>query len=149
LELPGQIVEYEYPEDGNTVVNTLYGYGPGSPPGQYISTATNTAQIAAGWPLLENSANFSNIQNPTIVDSMTTSQVQAQSAPITVIRITWDAFNSPSLGDFKTGDEFRIRITDARFPTGIDIIRRLSTYSVTVGETGPERITGSFITALN
>jgi len=148
LELPGNMVEYEYPEDGNNITNTMYAYGAGSPPGQYISTQTDSAQIAAGWPLTENSVSYSNIINTQIVDSMALSLINAQSQPITVIKITWDANVSPEMGTFNIGDQFRIRIKDSRFPTGLDIVRRLSSYVVHAGENGPERITGSFIVPL-
>jgi hypothetical protein len=144
LELPGQIVEYEYPEDGNTMSNVIYGYGAGSPPGTYQATAIDNSKLAAGFPLLENTANFSNIYDPNVVNNLTAGQVAAQSSPIVVMKITWDAYNTPTLGDFKTGDDFRIRITDARFPTGFDDNVRLTRYDVTVGESGPERITASF-----
>jgi hypothetical protein len=148
LELPGNMVEYEYPEDGNNITNTMYAYGAGSPPGQYISTQTDSAQIAAGWPLTENSVSYSNVINTQIVDSMALSLINAQSQPITVIKITWDANVSPEMGTFNIGDQFRIRIKDSRFPTGLDIVRRLSSYVVHAGENGPERITGSFIVPL-
>jgi hypothetical protein len=149
LEMPANIVSYEYPEDGNSVVNKMYGIGPGSNEGQYISTYTDSAQISAGYPVLEGSVSLTQILNPTIVDSMTQGAQVASKTPTVVMQVVWDAYTDPVPGSFGTGDDFRIRITDSRFPNTQEFIRRLARFSVEVGESGPERITGSFVVTSN
>ena len=59
--------------------------------------------------------------------------------------VTMPTYVEPILGAYRTGDDFRIRITDDRFPNGIDIVRRLSKYDVTVGDNGPENVVFSFV----
>ena len=95
LELPGNMVSYTYPEDGNAVVNKMYGIGPGSNEGQYIATYTDSAQITAGYPVLEGSVSLTQILNPTVVDSMTQASQQAQKNPVVVMQIVWDAYTDP------------------------------------------------------
>ena len=53
----GNIVEYEYPEDGTIAVNSLYALGAGSNEGKQIANAQNMAYLGNGWALLEDQAN--------------------------------------------------------------------------------------------
>ena len=149
LEFPGQIIEYTYPEDGTAATNTMYGLGAGTGVGKLISTQTASDQIAAGWPVLENSVSYTDYWDQTLLDSLTLSQLNAVKNPAVVMTVTVPTYIDPQLGSYKTGDDFRIRITDDRFPTGLDVVRRLSKYEVQVGDAGPERVVMSFVQTTN
>ena len=149
IEMPGNMVSYSLPEDGNSVVNKMYGIGAGSNEGQYQSTYTDSGAIAAGYALLEGTTSLSQILNPTIVDSMTQAAQIAKATPVQVLNVVWDGYTDPTPGNFGTGDDFRIRITDARFSSTNNIVRRLAKFDVDAGESGPERISASFVTTEN
>ena len=142
LDLPsGNIIEYEYPEDGSLVANTIYAIGAGSNEGKLIAVATDGTKIADGWPLLEDQANYSDITDATLLLNLATSQVTGVSYPPVTIKASIPTYVDPILGTYEIGDDIRIRITDDRFPTGLDTYYRLVGYNVTVGEDGPERVT--------
>lgn len=156
LEFPGSMVAYTYPEDGGSVVNRLYGVGPGSGPGQYIALATNGDAYTNGYPVLEDTVSFTQIPDPRIVDSMTSGEVAARALPVTVLNASWVPTTDPTtgysvapiFGEFQTGDSFRIRITDDRFPNTLETVLRLREWSCRVGDNGQaEMITGSFVIA--
>jgi hypothetical protein len=152
LELPGNLVGYSWPEDGNSIVTEGFGTGNnaiwyGNP---NLTSITNldylaTAQLTDGAPLVQQVYSSMNQDDPTIVGRLTEAFVKAKQQPVTVAELVWDQVSNPQIGYFKTGDEFRIKIQDIRFPDGIDTVLRLSRYEVQAGENGPERITGFFV----
>ena len=137
----GNMVEYEYPEDGAAVANSIYALGAGSNEGKLISNAQDAPKFAEGWALLENVANYSDITDQTVLDNLATAQVIANSYPPVVLRVVVPAFENPVFGTYEIGDDARVIIQDNRFPTGLDEVYRLVGVSVQPGENGPERVT--------
>lgn len=137
----GNIVEYEYPEDGSIIGNTLYVIGAGSNEGKLQASAQDTSKLLAGWPLLENSANYSDITDANVLDELATAQVLALSEPPPIINIVVPAYEVPVFGTYSIGDDARLMITDPRFPNGLDEIYRIVGFNVQPGENGPERVT--------
>lgn len=137
----GNMVEYEYPEDASIAANTIYALGAGSNEGKLIATATDPALLAAGFPLLEQEANYSDITDATMLGNLATGQIKATAYPPTTLRVVAPPSQNPEFGTYVIGDECRIIITDNRFPNTLDAIYRLVALSVTPGEDGPERIT--------
>lgn len=142
FEFPaGNIAEYSYPEDGGAAANTFYVVGAGSNEGKQITTATAASQLAAGWPLLEDSANYSDMTDATVLSSLASGRIAAVSYPPTTLQITAPPYINPTLGSYNVGDDMRIRITDDRFPAGLDATYRLVALSVQAGESNqPERV---------
>lgn len=149
LEFPGSIVSYKYPEDGSSVATRMYGVGAGTGPGKTLSTQSSTDQLAAGWPLIEQSVSYTDYTDQTLLDNITLASLNAVINPIVVMEVITEAYNVPILGAFRTGDDVRVRITDPWFPTTLDVTRRISKYTVTPGEAGPERITFSLVVTTN
>jgi hypothetical protein len=140
LEFPGNIVQYDYPEDGSQVANRMLGVGDGYGPGLQISNQSNAAQLTAGWPVLERSVSLQDYSEQALLDDITLGYLNASLNPIVVMTVITEAYNDPVLGSFKTGDDVRVRITDPRFPDTLDFARRIVQFDVTPGEDGPERI---------
>jgi hypothetical protein len=143
------IVEYIYPEDGSVAANTIYGLGAGSNEGKLLTTQTNAAILAEGFPLLEEQANYSDITNATLLAELTLGQVNAVAYPPTTIRMAVPAYQSPEFGTYSVGDDVRVVITDNRFPTTLDATYRLVGLNVQPGENGPERVTLTLTTTTN
>jgi len=150
FELPGNIIEYTWPEDGSTAANTLYALGAGSNPGRLTSTAVDGSKIAAGWPLLEDQSNYSDVSDATLLSNLATGQVSVVSYPPTTIKITIPPYADPIFGSYEVGDDARIRILDDRFPTQLDTTYRIVAYNVTAGENNaPETVTITLTTTSN
>ena len=141
FQFPGNTVEYVYPEDGSIAANTIYGLGAGSNEGKLIAVGTDSAKLAAGWPLLEDQANYSDLTDATLLASLVNGQITATSYPPTTLRIVAPPSQNPEFGTYEIGDEARVIITDSRFPNTLDAIYRIVALSVIPGEDGPERVT--------
>jgi hypothetical protein len=150
FEFPaGNIVEYEYPEDGAIAANTVYALGAGSNEGKLIETAQDAVLLADGWPLLEEQANYSDVTDATYLQELATGQVLAVAYPPTTIKIVVPAYAVPQLGSYQIGDDARLVIQDERFPGTLDAIYRIVGLSVQPGEDGPERVTLTLTTTTN
>jgi hypothetical protein len=142
FELPGNIIEYTYPEDGLITANYLYALGAGSNPSRLVATSFDGTKIAAGWPLLEEQANYSDVSDATLLANLASGQIAVVSYPPTTIKIAISPNNDPIFGSYEVGDDARVRILDDRFPTQLDTTYRIVAYNVTVGENNaPEIVT--------
>jgi hypothetical protein len=147
FEFPGNIVAYEWPDDGSVVSNKMYGIGPQSNEAKIVAVATApTNQITAGYPLLEDTVSYTDQYDPNILYQQTLGEVTAKQVPVVTPKIVIPAYASPVLGSYKTGDECLLRITDDRFPNngngfGLSQVYRIVAISVQPGEDGPERVT--------
>ncbi len=142
FEFPaGNIVEYEYPEDGSIAANSVYALGAGSNEGKLISGAQDVTRFAEGWALLEDQQNYSDITDQSVLDSLAVGAVTALSYPPITMKITVPAFINPEFGSYEIGDDCRVVIRDDRFPNGFDEVFRIVGISVQPGEDGPERVT--------
>ena len=146
LEYPGNVVAYEFPEDGATAANAMYGVGPGSNEGKLIASAFIPSQLAAGWPLLEDTTTYNDVYDPNLLANLTAAEVLAKKEPIATVKVVLPAYVDPVLGTYKTGDEVLLRITDVRFPPngpgfGLSVVKRIVSINVEPGEDGPERVT--------
>ena len=137
----GNMVEYEYPEDGSVVANTVYALGAGSNEGKQIATGQDTTKLLAGWALLETTSNYSDITDVTVLQELANAQSLATSYPPVVLKIVVPAYVDPVFGTYQVGDDARIIITDSRFPNTLDEIYRIVGLTVQPGEDGPERVT--------
>lgn len=142
FEFPaGNVVEYSYPEDASIAANNVYVVGAGSNEGKLTATGVDATKVAAGWPLLEDSVNYADITDTTLLQNLANGQVGAVAYPPTTLRLITPPSQNPALGTYFIGDDVRIRITDQRFPTGLDATYRIVALNVTAGENGPERAT--------
>jgi hypothetical protein len=142
FEFPaGNMVEYEYPEDGSTAANTIYAVGAGSNEGKLLATAQHPSIFAEGWALLEDQVTYSDVTDQTVLDNLAMGAVNAFVIPPITMKIVVPAYVDPVFGTYEVGDDARIMITDDRFPNGLDAIYRIVGASVEPGEDGPERVT--------
>lgn len=147
FEFPGNIVAYEWPDDGSVVSNQMYGIGPQSNEAKITASATAPIdQIAAGYPLLEDTVSYTDQYDPDLLYQQTLGEVTAKQVPVTTPRIIVPAYADPVLGSYQTGDECLLRITDDRFPNdgsgfGLSVVKRIVSINVQPGEDGPERVT--------
>ena len=145
FEFPaGNMVEYVYPEDGSIAANTIYALGAGSNEGKLIEAYQNTDFLLAGWPLLEDQGNYSDVTDTTYLQQLAEGQAIAVAYPPTTMKVVAPPSQNPVYGSYEIGQEARVIITDNRFPETLDAIYRIVGLSVQPGEDGPERVTITF-----
>jgi len=150
FELPGNMVEYIWPEDGTIAANYLYTLGAGSNPGRLISVAYDGSKIASGWPLLEDQANYGDVSDPTLLANLGAAQVAVISYPPTTIKITVPPSLDPIFGSYEVGDSARVRILDDRFTSQLDAVYRITGFAIQAGESNqPELVTITLTTTTN
>ena len=143
FSLPGNIVKYTFPEDGLAAANTLYGLGYGANNTKIVSTYIDSSKIGSSgdWPLLEDSVNYIDINNTTLLSQVTLGQGNAVSYPPTTLQVVLPTYADPKFGLYQIGDEARIYIQDDYFPSGLNLIMRIVAIDVSPGENGPDRVT--------
>ena len=144
FEFPaGNVVEYQLTEDGSTTAETIYALGAGNSDGKLIATASSTTNLAAGWPLLEDSINYSDISDATLLGNLATGRLNGVTLPPQTLKLVVPPFVDPVYNDitYKIGDDCRVRILDDRFPTQLDQTYRITSLSFSPGENNqPERV---------
>ena len=145
----GNIVQYNYKEDGTKAVNTVYATGAGSNEGKLIAIGTDATKTANGWPLLEDSTNYSNITDSTLLTGLANGQALAASYPPQTLQIVAPPFVDPVFGTYNLGDQARVVITDPFYPNEFDGNFRIIGLNVSPGEKGPERVTLTLTSTTN
>jgi hypothetical protein len=145
----GNIVEYDYPEDGSIVTNNLYVTGAGSNEGKLQANAADAQSLIDGFPLLDFTISYSDITDQTVLNELATAQVLALATPPPIVKVIVPAFVEPVYGTYEIGDDARLIIQDERFPEGFDTVYRIVGINVEPGEDGPERVTLTLTTTTN
>jgi hypothetical protein len=146
----GNIIQYNYKEDGTKAVNSLYATGAGSNEGKLIVNYQDTTKTASGWPLLEDAVNYSNITDPTWLTGIATGQTLAASYPPQTIQVVAPPYLDPVFGNYNLGDQARLVITDNFYPNEFDGNYRIIGINVTPGENNSgERVTLTMTTTTN
>jgi len=145
----GNIVQYNYKEDGSKAVNTVYATGAGSNEGKLIATGTDATKTGSGWPLLEDATNYSNITDSTLLTGLANGQVLAASYPPQTLQVVAPPYADPVFGTYNLGDQARVVITDPFYPSEFDGNFRIIGLNVSPGENGPERVTLTLTTTSN
>ncbi len=143
FQFPGNVVEYKFPEDASSAANRLYGLGYGDNSSSLRATAIDPALIGASgtWPLLEDTASYTDIPDAQLLKDLTKGQLNATSYPPTTLEIVIPPYVDPYYNSYQIGDEARIDIRDDFFPNGYTDVMRIVAISVNPGENGPSRIT--------
>jgi hypothetical protein len=143
FQFPGNVLEYKFPEDASSAANKLYGLGYGDNTTSLRATATDPALIGTNgtWPLLEDTASYTDIPDNDLLKDLTLGQLNATSYPPTTLEIVIPPYVDPYYTQYQIGDEARVDITDDFFPNGYTDVMRIVAISVNPGENGPSRIT--------
>jgi hypothetical protein len=149
-EYPGNIVDYEWPEDGTRIATNIYEVGSGQGATMLLATSANPALLDSGYPVLDWVGQHKDVTDPTVLANFAIADALAHAGPLTLPVLNVRANLDPKLGDYGTGDDARLRLTDARFPaptaggSGTDTYWRIYTIEVTPQDTGPEDVKITF-----
>jgi hypothetical protein len=121
----------------------LYGLGYGANNSKILATAIDPSKITTGdWPLLEDTANYTDIGDLQLLKDLTLGQLNAISYPPTTIEIVIPTYIDPIYTSYAVGDQVRLDIQDDYFPSGLNgEVLRIMAISVSPGENGPSRVT--------
>ncbi len=152
LTSPGPITAYSLPQDATVQANSFIARG--STVNINLTAAsfplmsgpwTTPADYAAGWPLLEGSADYSSVADQTILDQYGQAGLARWVRPITIpsVRVLTAAGPLPEIGS-----TIRLRIQDVWYPAGYDARWRLVGYKVSPEERGRPETTDLYLGAL-
>lgn len=132
-----------WPEDGTRTANSIAGLGAGEGPTMLRSVRTDTAVLAEGYPLLEDSLSLKDVSVRSTLTGHTAQALADRRLPATLPTVTALADDDPALGAYIPGDFARIRCQpgqDPRWPDGLDTHARIAAWRARVPDEGPETV---------
>lgn len=116
LDSPGPVTTYSLPEDGTLQANAWVSrgasvstdLGAGSVP-LMTSQLTTPADIAAGWPRLDGSSDYSSVEDLTVLQGHAVADLAARLRPVSVPAV---AYTSTTIGQPQLGSYVRLRLQD-------------------------------------
>lgn len=136
FDLPGNIVDYDWPRDGSVRADTVYSTGAGSGPSMLRASASNAGLMAVGYPLLEAVTSYRDVSDQAILAVHATSDLNLLSQPSELSTVSVRADVDPVLGQYTVGDEGRFLLTNEDWPAptgggaGKDANYRITGYTV-------------------
>lgn len=119
--------DYTYPEDGSTQANKVYVTGSSASGGSFNSAVDDPTSLGAGYPLLEEVANFPQVNTGDQLSALASGELATHTqTPISPV-VDVDPFGQFAAGSFALGDDIRWvvpnqvaipPVADERFPGG-------------------------------
>lgn len=136
-------VDYSYPQDATQMATTVYGIGSGAAIVQ--AALSNPAPITAGWPLLEQVAQFSNVTSYWTLAAGILGVLGQHSWPVTTPSVTIPLLGDPSPSDYQVGDDVLWVVPpDERFPNGMQSYWRIVGVDYKIADEGMSTATLTF-----
>lgn len=134
FEYPGTILDYEWPDDGETGANYVAALGAGDGDALRWAEAYNDTELDVGYPLLEAVTSHKDDSSTTILGQRATADLAQMSGDRTV-----PAINMVGYAEVSLGDHVRVRISDEDWWPGsstapMEAIVRVIGKNVTPGE---------------
>jgi hypothetical protein len=137
LEYPGNLADYNYPEDGTNAPNAMTGVGAGAAGVPLLARVADTAgQLAGGYPVTYGQVQFKTETDYGRLLARTTAALAAGLADYVVPTAVLRGDADPQFGDFPLGVAVRLRATSMYHPAGIngspslDVTRRVTGWTV-------------------
>jgi hypothetical protein len=136
----GSIIDYDWPEDGTSLVTEMSGLGAGTGEARIVKTAVAQDLIDSGWPLLEGVETHDGVVDEAQVQGMTNAELDARSRSTTQPTFEVAADTDPEFGSYQVGDEALFVIDpEPQSPAGREGVLRIVSIENTAVN-GPERI---------
>ena len=143
FDLGRNILDYDWPEDGDRAATRVIGLGAGDGLDMLSTSYSRADLIDLGYPRLTHVLAFKDISVAATLVGHVRAYAQVFGLPTIEPKITVQAGADPTVGDWIVGDEARIRIEDDdQFPAqddgspGLDVTRRIVAASIRPGEAG-------------
>lgn len=134
--------------NGTYIIDSVQTSGPNKISFKVLSTKTGTyvsgGKAQGDWPLLEDTANYTDIGSYELLSEVTLGQLNATSYPPTTVEVVIPPYIDPIYPSYQIGQQVQLRITDDFFPSTTSPYyetMRIVAISVSPGEDGPSRVT--------
>lgn len=136
----GSILDYDWPEDGTSMVTEMSGLGAGTGEAKIVKTSAAQDLIDSGWPLLEGVATYDGVVDEAQVQGLTDADLDAASSSQVQPTFEVSADTDPAFGSYSVGDEALFVIDpEPQSPAGREGVLRIVSIENT-SSNGPERI---------
>lgn len=136
----GSILDYDWPENGKSMVTEMSGLGAGTGEAKIIKTAAASDLLASGWPLLEGVATYEGVVDEAQVQGLTNADLTAMSRSQVQPTFEVSADTDPQFGSYSVGDEALFSIDpEPKMPNGREGVLRIVSIENTAVN-GPERV---------
>lgn len=136
----GSIIDYDWPEDGTSLVTEMSGLGAGTGEARIVKTAAATDLLDSGWPLLEGVSTYDGVIDEAQVQGMTNADLEARSQSQVQPTFEVAADTDPQFGSYSVGDDALFVIDpEPQSPTGREGVLRIVSIENTAVN-GPERV---------
>jgi hypothetical protein len=136
----GSILDYDWPEDGTSLVTEMSGLGAGTGEARIVKTAAAQDMLDSGWPLLEGVATYDGVVDPEQVQATADADLEARSKADVQPQFEVSADTDPQFGSYSVGDEALFVIDpEPDMPNGREAVLRIVSIENTSAN-GPERI---------
>ncbi|MGY0067727.1 hypothetical protein ACWZEH_13045 [Streptomyces sp. QTS137] len=136
----GSIIDYDWPEDGTSLVTEMSGLGAGTGEAKIVKTAAAQDLLDSGWPLLEGVATYEGVVDEAQVQGLANADLAARSRADVQPTFEVAADGDPAFGSYSVGDEALFVIDpEPQSPNGREGVLRIVSIENTA-RNGPERV---------
>lgn len=137
VEYPGNVVSYDYPEDGTKAANAVTGIGKGDGAAMLlVEVADSLGELAEGWPIYEDELSAKDEDDPGRLADLTANELTSRLVDYVVPTVEVRAGTPPVFGSYPLGIDCRLRVTSPYHPAaadgspGLDVTRRVTGWRV-------------------
>lgn len=131
FQFPGNIISYEWPEDGTLTGNSVIGVGgDDGAGGKLLAVQTDADQLSLGYPLLESPASF-DTTDPAVLEDEVTEELRLHRDGVSTPSLVVRGDKRPFFGEYAAGDWVVVYIKDTRWPGGKEMTARIVDIPVT------------------
>lgn len=133
------IVNLDWVEDATSMANSIIGLGTGEGIAKVRTRITDTTAFAGGYPLLEDSVSYGDVEDPATLDGHVRAALAQRSRPLLLPRVKVRGSADPPLGSYLLGDDCHLVVpadVDPFWPDGLVTSRRIHAIEVTPPEDG-------------
>jgi hypothetical protein len=155
-EFPGNVITYDYPEDGGRAANAVTGIGKGDGVSMLIDEEVDSlGELARGYPIYEDELSIKEEDNLARLQARTRTDLAVRLLDYVVPTVDLRGDIDPAFGSYPLGIACRLRATSLYHPAttadepGLDLLRRVTGWTVKPSAAGrQEQVTLALTGAL-
>lgn len=149
FEVGRNVIEWEWPTDGTRYANRVHNIGSGEGADTLLATRTAASQLVPvadggpGFPMIEEVLSNVEVTRLSTLNDQAQAALNAYSVPVVLPRVVVRADSDPIFGTYRVGDGCRFIVEPGlspRFPDGLDTLRRIVGWEVSVDGDGTESV---------
>lgn len=125
------VIDYEWPEDGTSVVNDVFAIGSGEGEDSVLARSQSEISWQEGYPRLQDDYSYPEVTSQKMIENLADEAIRHYHYPEVNLSVTLNPDRHPQVGSYIVGDEAEFRMKDERFPEGIRVRQRITDIQVT------------------